>query len=126
MCRPPSRMQNSALRTMSRVARCAMSGVIVWKATTIASRTTFSPPLRRCSIRLFICPHTKKSNTFKSDDRAGQAIGPPRPIHLSGKARLIFCALDDKNERELRRAEKLAAPVREGAHPREALAIRSR
>ena len=30
----------------------------------------------------FKCPHKRKSNGFKSGERAGHAIGPPRPIYL--------------------------------------------
>lgn len=101
-----------------------MFGVMVLKAATIASRTSFSASLRRCSIRFFMYPYTKKSNTFRSGDRAGQMIGPPHLSIYLDNARLIFHVLDDKNEPVLRHAENTVAPVREGAHIREELATR--
>ena len=33
----------------------------------------------------FKCPHKWKSNGFKSGERAGHAIEPPRPVHLFAK-----------------------------------------
>ena len=43
-----------------------------------------------CTIH-FQCPHKRKSNGFKSGERAGRAIGPPRPIHLFAKCRFKNC-----------------------------------
>jgi len=63
----------------------------------IAPRTSFSVPLRRFLI-FYVAP--KKFKTFKSGDRVGQAIGPPRPIistYLDNE-HLILRVPDDENE----------------------------
>ena len=39
----------------------------------------------------FKCPHKWKSNGFKSGERAGHAIEPPRPIHLFAKCWFKNC-----------------------------------
>ena len=39
----------------------------------------------------FKCPHKWKSNGFKSGERAGRAIRPPRPIHLFAKCWFKNC-----------------------------------
>ena len=36
-------------------------------------------------------PHRKKSGNVRSDERGGQATGPPRPIHFSSKISSITC-----------------------------------